>query len=164
MLAVDESRPPVDRLRAGVAPLDFEVERAHAAAATQLRRHLERSRADAPPAEAVAQVELVDEGVAAVELEAPAEADDEVAGDGPVDLDQDGAPVRGIVEHAAQRRPRRALVEGHALVQIELAHQLEQRRLVRRRGRPERGLHAQILGISGSQSAGCCESSVWASQ
>ena len=72
--------------------------------------------------------------------------------------------MRGIGEHAAQCRPRRALLEGHAPLLVELAHQLEQRRLVGRGGRPERGLHAQILGISGNQSAGCCESSVWASQ
>ena len=41
-----------------------------------------------------------------------------------------------------KRRACRTLVEVDLLVQVEFAHQLEQHRLVRRRGRPERSAHA----------------------
>ena len=108
---VHEAGLAVEVLRRLVGALDFEVEGAYPARAADLGGEAERDLASAAPAELVADVQLVDEGVAPAELEAEAEGKDEIAGDLLAEQNQVRDPERVVGEELRERPARRPLVE-----------------------------------------------------
>src|SRR5262245_26151627 len=116
MAAIDEARGVVEAPRPVVAGADLEMDRADPLRAADLRRVLDRGASEprAPPLGP--HVQLVEEGVAAVELEAVAEGHGRVACGLAVRLDHEHAAVGGLSQENGERAPRGVLAEGVAVL------------------------------------------------
>ncbi len=78
---VPKTQLSVNRLRAGVVPLDFEVQRADAALAAGFFGEFDCAPPEAPPPVGFHDVEFVEKGVNTTEFKAVSECDDRVTDD-----------------------------------------------------------------------------------
>src|SRR5262245_50800671 len=98
----DEPRPPIQRDRSAVVPLDLEVERADALPSDIGHGFAQELAADPLASPFGGHDDLVDEGVASSVLEAVAERHDRIACDLPVEGRDPGAAPGGATKKRAE--------------------------------------------------------------
>src|SRR5262245_3498083 len=121
------------------------MQRAHAERLRLALDGLHDARAEAAPAEGGPQVEVVDEGVAALVLEAPAEAERDVARALAGILDPPEASEGRIGDEAVDRLRMAHRIEGIALLGVELAHPVREGRDLFEPGETQHGGQARRI-------------------
>jgi hypothetical protein len=146
-----EAIPSVEGHRSLVVRVDLEMDRSYAACPTTFRRMLDRQPSDSLSAKSRQQVQLVDEGIAAMELKAEAPGDHDVAGDAALAFDDPGLAERGIGEKLAHRSFGAIRMEGRgAILARQGADQAHEDRDVVFRGGAKVDLtHARTLSRAG---------------
>src|SRR5690606_18639359 len=146
-VVVLEAEAPVPGFGRGLVVFDLEVERAHAELAAGVFRQRDGLAGEAVTAQAGCDVELVDERVAAVVLEAVAEREDDVAGSGAVVVEEQPDPSEGgLAEDAGERVAGAFRDEGVAVLGVVRLHERQDRVEVRGAREAEGGHRAPQRG------------------